>query len=88
MTNKQLAEIRARAEAATPGKTEWAEGCDEEGNYTIFVKIGQDDDPYGGWLWMGAADSVHDTALFAHARSDVLALLAEIDRLRHMLGPS
>lgn len=75
MTNEQLAEIRARAEAATDG---------------AFVAVDSGYSWYVKWAGHVVAREMceGDATLFANARHDVLALLAEIDRLRHMLGPS
>lgn len=81
MTDEEIAAIRARAEAATPGP--W-ETDDVESWYVYKVERGS-----------GVATEVaeflsrmlrqSDAAFVAHARQDVPDLLAEIERLRGLL---
>lgn len=83
LSEQQLAEIRARAEAATPGP--W---CTDD--WEIYT--GTEYLPWSS-LWIGEtcrADDCHgsrdDAAFIAAARTDVPALLAEVERLRAALG--
>lgn len=73
MTHKELTEIRARAEAATPGpwiyKNGEVENADGGGGAWIF----HDGD------YPGTGDFI------AHARNDVPALVDEVERLREAL---
>lgn len=78
MNREQREEIRARAEAATPGPWK-ARGAyphlaiqDEEKLFTVSTNM--------------AARPAADAAFIAHARTDVPALLDEIDRLNIALG--
>lgn len=79
LSEQQLAEICARAEAATPGP--WCTDGAEIYTGTEYL-------PWSS-LWIGEtcrADDCHgsrdDAAFIAAARTDVPALLAEIERLR------
>ena len=84
MTPEQLAEIRARAEAATPGPWECIESFppgefalaarppDEVGPLTIAI-VGNDD------AW---EDAEANTQFAAHARTDIPALLDYIEELQ------
>jgi hypothetical protein len=69
MTDEQLAEIRARCEAATGGPWEVGHKCEI---YTRHYQVG----PIGDF-WEPA-----DARFTAHAREDIPALLAEVERLR------
>jgi hypothetical protein len=77
LSAERVAEIAARAEAATPGP--WKQ---------IKTTVGWYD--RGGYC--GIADVVtwegpqHDAAFIAHAREDVPALLAELERVTDALG--
>lgn len=88
MTDEQLAAIRARCEAATPGP--WEPG--RQSPYTLRFPIHQSVEarkvnPLG---WQRACicreARMGDTAFIAHARQDVPALLAEVERLRGLLS--
>lgn len=71
MTDERLAEIEARANAATPGP--W--------RYTLYFVMS----PSQGLIadiGPGSASVNSDAAFIAHARTDVPALLAEVRRLR------
>lgn len=69
MTDEELAAIRARAEAATPGP--WAPfGKQVIDSNQLFVLQGLGDHVY------------QDADFIAHAREDIPKLLAEIKRLR------
>lgn len=82
MTQERLDAIQARVEVATDGP--WAVDSDDP-SYIIYSER-------GGWDGLviaqvadqdGALFSVeHNGALIAHAREDVPALLAEVERLR------
>jgi hypothetical protein len=67
-----LAEIRARCEAATGGPWEVGHKCEI---YTRHYQVG----PIGDF-WEPA-----DARFTAHAREDIPALLAEVERLREPL---
>jgi hypothetical protein len=69
MTDEQLAAIRARCEAATGGPWEVGHKCEI---YTRHYQVG----PIGDF-WEPA-----DARFTAHAREDIPALLAEVERLR------
>lgn len=84
LTDERLAEIEARAQAATDGP--WQAALDRPshpsvgditapGNHHV-VCFGHDYDEYG------SIDNVADAAFIAHARDDIPALLAEVRRLR------
>lgn len=77
ITDKRLTEIRARTEAATDGP--WAvDGPAQCGpGDTLTVYPAED----GGALAY-VQPSWDDAEFIAHAREDIPALLAEIDRLR------
>lgn len=100
LSAEQLAEIRARVEAATPGpwgtyddgtgRIDIAAGLEETGHgYTCRRSIAQtDDEPidndpaHVAWDSDADLDQIEaDAAFIAHARTDVPALLAEVDRL-------
>jgi hypothetical protein len=72
LTNEQLAEIRERAEAATPGPWE------KEFGYGIKITAGKtvvvDEDE--------GVVHYHDADLITHSREDIPKLLAEIERLK------
>lgn len=74
MTDEQLAEIEARANAATPGP--WVQSQRDtwmvyrDGGGTPEVDVG------------GGYDTKENANFIAHARSDVPALVAEVRRLR------
>jgi nicotinamide mononucleotide adenylyltransferase len=72
LTADQLATIQARADAATDGP--W------QANTRIGVVTNQADDPLA--VFGGSAQDRADAEFTAHAREDVPALLAEIQRLK------
>lgn len=88
-----LEAIKARAEAATPGpwdsrRSEWADDPD-----LMTVDGEPAGDPW--WVhhdgWIDADDtglfmSEADAAFIAHARTDVPALVAEVERLRDVVA--
>lgn len=73
----RLEEIRAREKAATEGPWEWNadEGCFESVAATTYVH------EHGGYE-RDFAQSTEDMDFIAHAREDIPALLAEVERLR------
>lgn len=73
MTEEQLKEIEARANAATPGpwKVEW----DYNG---LRVSEGESKEDY----WDTFANDDVDLPFMSHAREDIPKLLAEVRRLR------
>lgn len=80
--------IRARAEAATPGPWEWNterfkggwSGITGKDNAEIlFPNHCNDGDD--GYAWFEDFPNDADAAFIAHAREDIPALLAEVDRL-------
>lgn len=82
MSPEYLAEIAARAEAATAGP--WC---------TDGAEIYQGDEYVAYAFWVGetcradeADGGLLDAAFIAHARTDVPALLAEVERLRAALN--
>jgi hypothetical protein len=93
LSEQQLAEIRARAEAATEGpwaRADFGHAGEQEPSSTV-VHTGTFDwndlnspDGTSAVAWMAAWDSQADdnAAFIAAARSDVPALLAEVNRLR------
>lgn len=85
MTDKELAEIRARCEAATKGP--WVE-CRNGGGDDFLYSI--DSEPTG--LPIVKADcgvyppEKEDADFIAHAREDIPKLLAEVERLRKQVA--
>lgn len=85
MTNEQLAAIRARAEAATPGP--WTEGVGKvAGGETRELIIAADGRTivamaYGGFGHPTPDCTTEDRRFIVHARTDIPALLAEVERL-------
>lgn len=83
MTDEELAAIRARAEAATPGP--WL---------ADMTEIWSDSREYFSWLphdrpylsedhpYSHSDQGNLDTEFIAHARQDIPALLAEVERLQ------
>jgi hypothetical protein len=85
MTDNELAAIKARVEAATPGpweaswSTDFPEGHTEGGSKYVYAPTVSSvlaGDIEWGWVHPVDADFI------ASARADVPALLAEIDRLK------
>lgn len=79
MTEAELGAVKARAEAATPGP--WVVGE----HYGGVIAPGSSLDPendaaYGGYL-VGESMLRHNSTFVAHARDDVPALVAEVERL-------
>ena len=100
MTDEELREIEARAEAATPEP--WREGNtgrDDPG----WVELDAGEDEGTGiaqvvngsgtgriararWSWISDDDTRANTSFIAHARADVPALIAEVRRLQSALA--
>ena len=89
MTPEQLAAIRARAEAATPGPwrvvedIEWGTGAAEYHWYRYVDGPTDYGDEYG---YEYQILSREDAAFIAHAREDIPALVAEVERLQAELA--
>lgn len=82
MTPEQLAAIRARLDAATPGP--WALGHDTDPNGAWFAEILV---PSQHLAALGYIDSSRaDAEFIAAARTDLEVLLAEVDRLTQILA--
>lgn len=79
MDAKYLAEIKARADAATPGPWEYSECASE-----IWSESG--DTVISGVDWGGCAISASDADFIAQARTDIPALVAEVERLNRELS--
>lgn len=75
LTAEQLAEIKARAEAATPGP--WKR--------FRMDRFSINNEPLEKHICGVSQESEHDAAFIAHAREDIPALLAEVERLRKQL---
>jgi len=79
MTERELDEIRDRHDRATPGPWKaWVEGRDHTSG-SSFVQTGGED------IEMSGATTA-DYDFIAHAKQDVPRLLAEIRRLRALVG--
>lgn len=100
MTREQLEEIRKRAEAATPGPWEasfptgadcqWidvttAYGAEDELIGTVLPREHMCNPEGVEALQKLTRQRMDDVEFIAHARTDVPALLAEIERLRAIL---
>lgn len=93
-----VAAIRARVEAATPGPWTWEPVGEMDNGWCLGVVWDADDQPLTGRILPGSGeviDSVcenvgashfHDAEFIAYARTDVPALLAELDRLTTALA--
>lgn len=87
LTEGQIAAIKARAKAATPGP--WSVKCeileaDECGNATAEMPYVSTNDKAICVLYGRGHDDANaheDAAFIAHAREDIPALLAEVERL-------
>lgn len=84
LTNAELAAIRARAEAATPGPWRW--WISNSFRRLSSDATGKDGDVLSGTVQRSdghpdIAGSDVDKDFIAHARADVPALLAEVERL-------
>jgi hypothetical protein len=80
MDQKYLAEIKAREQAATRGPWEVKTNRHPE---TTGEAWGWIKGPCENWCWTDMrSSSRHDAEFIAHARTDIPALLAEVERLR------
>jgi hypothetical protein len=83
-----LAAIRERADAATPGpwaEPEWSANPGDEGWWILYGRAGTEE--YAVGLTVSYNPRAEADARFAaHARADVDALLAEVERLRGEAG--
>lgn len=77
LTDQQLAEIRAREQAATPGP--WVVTCHKHDPHADYGIAEQ-----GSLYWRGVASVGKDrnVAFIAHSRTDIPALLAHIEEQR------
>lgn len=84
MIDEQLAEIKARCEAATPGP--WAVGANNPYRDRSAIYQTPDAQKVNPLRWQVAAICREvrqcDSDFIAHARTDIPALLAEVERLR------
>jgi len=89
MTEQELAEIRARLVAATPGPWEWKmmprccslrHVCSRRADGSVFcdVILEKDQRDYIG-------PTIDDAQFIAHAPTDIAVLLAEVERLQAAL---
>jgi hypothetical protein len=88
MTDEELDAIRARCQAASRAPwVSFAEGRDHEsGDSFIMIGDGQDREADMYISRDAKPASIEDQDFIAHARQDVPALLAEVDRLRRGLS--
>ena len=77
MTREQLDAIRGRVNDATSGP--W--GCYGDGAHEVF-DAGEYSDGDRGEVVAAVIDKLSDAVFIAHAREDIPALLAEVERLR------
>lgn len=83
-----LEAIKKRAEAATPGPWDVADKYDKEQSWPWVIAFDGDAEPW--WVAECAiditpTDGVDNAQFIAHARSDVPALVAEVEKLRGRL---
>jgi len=88
MTARELAEIKTRCEAASKGLLEWRDADDGEIDCDDFSEVVSTcvTDPAGNpIIWSegrGINMSVEDWEFTEHARTDIPALLFEIEKLQ------
>lgn len=75
MTDEQLSEIEARANAATPGPWGIQKSTDDVNDRFLMAAVISSDDVVGGGMYL------RDATFIASAREDVPALVAEVRRL-------
>lgn len=89
MTHDELQAIKARAEVATPGPWTTGAGKIRDGETRELV-IAPNDDVIVAIAYGGFGNPVdrtsQDRKFIAHARTDVPALVAEVERLRGLLN--
>lgn len=81
MTNDQLKEIRARADKATAGP--WVFCKDSASKFWCWI-IALTPYPWNAICQHKSSDA--DAEFIAHARTDIPALLEEVDRLRQKIS--
>lgn len=88
MTDKELKEIRERCNKATPGPWKWEETEDQKSGREwgdlgeiLVTQSGDEVLSANGYDYTSVEVSKNDAAFIAHAREDIPALLAEIERL-------
>ena len=87
MTDEQLAAIRARADAATPGP--WKAFKNYDDYNTIRPESAQDcEHIFNCEMYGGTPPGDADAEFIASARKDIPALLDEIERLKQKLAIS
>lgn len=92
MTDKELSTIKARADAASPRP--WRVGRDMSSDWLIGSFLTGADGKHDWYVLtrdircseMITGGAEHDAEFIAHARSDVPALLAEVERLQRELA--
>jgi hypothetical protein len=84
ISSQELAEILARAEAATPEPwISYIEGRDHtSGDSFIMTGI---NNAYGDGIYLEGA-TVNDQDFIAHARQDIPKLVSEVKKLKQLLG--
>ena len=83
LTDKEITEIRKRCDAASTGPwVSYIEGRDHTSG-SDFIMIGENDNRGEDIELTGATTADQD--FIAHARQDIPALLAEIERLKNIL---
>jgi predicted oxidoreductase len=79
MTDEELRAIQERCDKASPGPWKaWVEGRDHVAGSSMIQTSAEDIEMTGA--------TTEDYDFIAHARSDVPALLAEVRRLRGLVG--
>lgn len=76
MDAKQLAEIKAREQAATPGPWEYTDN-----GFDGYISSKNGDFLIGGEPCEGRIEHDANTEFICHARTDIPALIAEVERL-------
>lgn len=87
MCDIDLEPIKARCEAATEGPWERHDcpPCFERGHEDVQIWAGQGNIPITQWLDSECHNVSADAEFIAHARTDVPALVAEVERLHALL---
>ena len=84
MTDAELQAIRQRCERATPGS--WYHGQNVKHEHNVYGPQQEDITPAFADQNYGRPMVPEDATFIAHARTDVPALLAEVERLRAALA--
>jgi len=91
VTDDELREIEDRLTAASPGPwTSYVEGRDHESG-DDFIRVSENDSEPDLYLARAITGGVvpastADQDFIAHARQDIPALIAEVRRLRELIG--